>query len=50
MEVIKKVNFEKKYKMRINNLVALGLFSLFLASCSKNSKEIVLEAKNSIDQ
>lgn len=46
MEVIKKVNFEKKYKMRINNLVALVLFSLFLASCSKNSKEIVLEAKN----
>lgn len=46
MEVIKKVNFEKKYKMRINNLVALGLFSLFLTSCSKNSKELVLEAKN----
>ena len=32
--------------MRVTNLVALGLFSLFLASCSKNSKELVLEAKN----
>jgi hypothetical protein len=32
--------------MRINNAMALGLFSLFLVSCSKNSKELVLEAKN----
>ncbi|MDI6045548.1 DNRLRE domain-containing protein [Flavobacterium yafengii] len=37
---------KKSIKMKINNLFALGLFSLFLVSCSKSPKELVLEAKN----
>jgi hypothetical protein len=32
--------------MRITNVVALGVFTLLLASCSKSSKKLVLEAKN----
>lgn len=37
---------KKSINMRINNAMAFWLFSLFLVSCSKNSKELVLKAKN----